>query len=330
MEKQIDFLAIGDIVSEPFIKIKEMTEECDPKGGHCKLCFNFGEKIPYESAEVLHAVGNSPNAAVCASRLGLNTSIVSYIGDDQIGKEDLKVLMENNIHIDNISVAKDMDSNYHFVIWYQDERTILVKHTEFPYSFPADIATPKWIYLSSLAANSENYHAEIIAYLKIHPEVQLAFQPGTFQIKLGIEKLREVYLMANVFACNKEEAQKILGNDEDDILKLMSLLKELGPKIVVITDALNGSYAMSETETWFAPAYIKESFERTGAGDAFTSSFVSALIYEKSIPEALIWGAINSMAVVSKLGPQKGLLTLEELGGYLLTLPDENKPNKIK
>ncbi len=330
MEKQIEFLAIGDIVSEPFIKIQDVDSQCDLKGQHCKLCFNFGEKIPYESAEVLHAVGNSPNAAVSASRLGLNTSLVAYIGDDQIGKEDLKVLIENNIHIDNISVTKDLLSNYHFVIWYQDERTILVKHTEFPYSFPIDLAEPKWIYLSSLAANSESYHMEIVNYLKLHPSVKLAFQPGTFQIKLGSEKLKVVYELSEVFACNKEEAQKILETEEDDILKLMSLIKDLGPKIVVITDALNGSYAMSDTEIWSAPAYVKESYERTGAGDAFTSSFVSALIYEKTIPEALIWGSINSMSVVSKVGPQKGLLNLEELGGYLLTLPDEYKPKKLK
>ena len=99
----IDILAIGDIASEPFIKIKDAEASCDLEGQHCKLCINFGGKIPYESAEVCHAVGNSPNVAVATSRLGLSTYLVSYIGDDNTGKENLEQLKKENINTDYVT-----------------------------------------------------------------------------------------------------------------------------------------------------------------------------------------------------------------------------------
>ena len=72
-DKQIDFLAIGDIATEPFIKIIDAEANCDLQGEHCKICFRFGEKVAYESAEVCHAVGNSPNVAVGVSKFGISS-----------------------------------------------------------------------------------------------------------------------------------------------------------------------------------------------------------------------------------------------------------------
>lgn len=64
--KNIDILAIGDIVTDAFIRIKDASVTCDIDHTHCKLCVAFGEKIPYESVDVVKAVGNSANAAVSA------------------------------------------------------------------------------------------------------------------------------------------------------------------------------------------------------------------------------------------------------------------------
>ena len=211
-DKQIDILTIGDIATEPFIKISDAEAICDLEGEHCKLCLSFGGKIPYQSAEICRAVGNSSNVAVASSRLGLNAYLVSYIGNDTSGKEDIEQLHKENVHTDYINTIDGLDSNYHYVLWYGTERTILVKHTEFPYSFKTDFNEPKWIYLSSLASNSESYHKEIGEYLKLHQNVSCAFQPGTFQIKLGVDTLHDIYTNTKVFFCNHSEAEKILGN----------------------------------------------------------------------------------------------------------------------
>jgi sugar/nucleoside kinase (ribokinase family) len=251
----IDFLAIGDVVTEPFIRIKDAEATCDLDQEHCKLSFRFGDKVPYESAEICRAVGNSANAAVAASRLGVSSYLMSYIGDDDIGRGDLEELTKNNVHIDYMKIIAGLPSNYHYVLWYDVERTILVKHTEFPYSFPMDLPEPKWIYLSSLASNTTQYHLEIGEYLKQHPNVKLAFQPGTFQIKLGVETLKDIYDHTEVFFCNYEEAQRILASEEKDKIKLMEMLRALGPKIIVMTDGIKGAYAYDGTDAWFMGIY---------------------------------------------------------------------------
>ena len=68
MDTQIDFLAIGDIVTDAFIRIKDAEATCDLDKRNCRLCVRFGDKVPYESMTELRAVGNSANAAVSAAR----------------------------------------------------------------------------------------------------------------------------------------------------------------------------------------------------------------------------------------------------------------------
>ncbi len=328
-KKEIDFLAIGDIVTEPFIKITDANVTEDSDGGHQKLCLSFGDKIPYESAQVMRAVGNSPNAAVSASRLGLNSYLISYIGEDSIGKENMESLVTDGVNIDYMETVPGMTSNQHYVLWYDVERTILVKHNEYPYAFPMDLPEPKWIYLSSLAHNSTDYHSQISEYLKQHPDTKLAFQPGTFQMKLGKEVLADIYKNTEVFICNKEEYQRILKTEEDDVVKLMDMIRLLGPKIAVLTDGMKGAYVSDGKDIWSMPVYPHTPIERTGAGDAFGSTFLSALILGKTIPEALMWGPINSMSVVQKVGAQEGLLSRDKLEEFLANAPEDYKASKI-
>ncbi|TSC60649.1 MAG: putative Ribokinase, partial [Parcubacteria group bacterium Gr01-1014_107] len=95
--QRIDFLAIGDITTDAFIRIKDAAVNCDINREHCKLCFSFGEKVPYEFVEVVRAVGNSPNAAVSARRLGLSSALVTNLGDDQNGRECLDTLKKEEV-----------------------------------------------------------------------------------------------------------------------------------------------------------------------------------------------------------------------------------------
>jgi sugar/nucleoside kinase (ribokinase family) len=324
--KQIDFLSIGDIATEPFIKIKEAEEKCDPDGNYCKLCLDYGGKIPYESNEVCHAVGNSSNVSIALSRLGMNSYLASYVGDDVTGSDNIKQLKIENVKTDYLNVIKGLESNYHYVLWYGAERTILVRHTEFPYSFSLDTPEPKWIYLSSLASNSLDYHKTIGEYLNKHPNVSLAFQPGTFQIKFGIGPLSDIYRNTKVLFCNHEEAEKILNTKEKDIPKLIKMMHKLGPKIVVITDGENGSYSYDGDVILFMKAFYHKPIETTGAGDSFSGAFIAALFLDYSISDAMIWGAVNSSSVVSYVGPHKGLLNRKQIEEFIKDISPEDKP----
>ncbi len=331
---QIDFLAVGDIATDAFIKIKDAHLTCSIDKEKCELCFRFGDKVPYESVEVISAVGNSPNAAVSAARLGLKVALVSDMGDDIIAQDSIRYLKSQNIETSFIKLHKGKRSNYHYVLWYDVDRTILVKHQDYPYQFP-NIEPPRWLYLSSLSENSEKYHGQIAEYLKKNPSIKLAFQPGTFQMKLGALKLKEIYKRTEIFFSNVEESRKILTNilnrKEKNIGELLKGIHLLGPKIVCLTDGPNGAYVFDGESMWFMPPFdpLKEAYERTGAGDAFASTVTSSLALGKTLEESLKLGPINSGSVIQHVGAQKGLLSLKKLEELLASAPKDYKPVKI-
>lgn len=318
-----DFVAIGDMVTDAFIKLtrEEGTVTCDKNHEHCKLAIPFGDKIPYEDVWIVPAVGNPANAAVAAARLGLKSALVSEIGDDPQGKECLAALAANAVSAEFIVSHAGMKTNYHYVLWYGDDRTILIKHEEYPYAL-REMDSPRWVYFSSLAAHSLEYHDQLAGWFEQHPEVKLAFSPNTFQIKMT-DRLRRIYARTEVFFCNKEEAQRVLSSTEEDVVKLMAAIRAMGPKVAVVTDGPRGAYAQDGTGSWFMPIYPdpKPPYERTGAGDAFSSTVAVALALGLPLSEALRWGPVNAMAVVQEVGAQKGLLTREKLEEYLKNAP---------
>ena len=330
MKSEYDFIAIGDTVTDAFIRLREAEVHCDINKEQCTICMRFADKIPYESVTVVPAVGNSANAAVSAARLGLHSALVSNIGDDYFGKECLEALASERVGTEFVKTNAGMKTNYHYVLWYDSDRTILVKHEDYPYALP-DIGSPRWVYLSSVGEHAPDFHSAIEQYLAEHPDIKLAFQPGTYQMKFGREKLAGIYRRTEAFFCNKEEAQRILETKEGDVKKLMAGLAALGPRIVGLTDGPNGAYAYDGTTAWFMPLYPdpKPPLQRTGAGDAFSSTFVAALIMGKSVPEALTWGPINSMSVVQGIGAREGLLTRPELEKYLADAPADYKPRVL-
>lgn len=321
----LDFLAIGDIVTEPFIRLSD-AHVTGPQEGAKELCMRFGDKIPYEYAVLAVAVGNAANAAVAAARLGLASSLRAYVGDDRYGSECLAKLKEEGVGTELMVTEAGKNTNYHYVLWYGSERTILVKHEDFAYTVPELAHSPKWLYLSSLSENSLPYHEAIAAFLAAHPDTKLAFQPGTFQMKLGKEKLKTLYERSALFFCNVEEAERILGLPEGtDIKELLRELRAAGPETVVITDGRNGAYAYNGDRMVHVPMYpdARKPFERTGAGDSFAATVTVALALGEPLEKALLWGPINSMSVVQDVGAQKGLLTRAQLNEYLAKAPPE-------
>lgn len=329
-KNNLDFVAIGDTTIDAFIRIEEATVNCDINKENCQICLDYGNKIPYESVTIVPAVGNSANASVAAARLGLKSAFIGNVGADQNGKDCINALKKDGVNTKFMTVHKNKKTNYHYVLWYKDERTILIKHKEFDYSLP-NIGSPKWIYLSSLGENSLPFHSEIVDYLKSHPEINLAFQPGTFQMKFGVENLAEIYKLTKVFICNLQEAQRILNSKEENPIELAKMIAKFGPKVTVITDGRKGAHTYDGENVWFMPLYpdLKLPYERTGAGDAFSSTFVAGLAMGKSIEEALMMAPVNSMSVVQKIGAQEGLLTMAQIEEYLRIAPEGYGPSKL-
>ena len=328
---KFEFVGLGDTVTDAFIKLKEGFHIDESHDGHEKsVCLNFGDKIEYEDVTVVPAVGNAANAAVSAYRLGLKSALATDIGDDDFGEKKLEALKNEGVDTSLVDVHEGMQSNYHYVLRYGPERTILIKHQEYPYALPAFSEPPEWIYFSSVGEHGLEYHHEIAKYVKEN-KVKLAFQPGSFQISLGAEVLKDVYEASEIFFCNKQEAQRILNSKEEEMLKLMKGVRALGPNIAMITDGPNGAYAMNDEGAWRMPMYPDPAppVDRTGAGDSFSSTIVCMLQQGLPLSEALMRGPINSMHVVQHIGAQKGLLTRKDLEKYLEDAPKDYKIRKV-
>lgn len=334
MAKQPEVVSIGDIVTDAFIKLFEdqaITYQND-KGKW--LAMPFGTKIPYNLVDVIEGVGNAANAAVAFARLDVASAFVTNVGGDQFGKDMIAALEKNQVDTRFVRINPGKVSNYHYVLWYKAERTILIKHEEYDYHWPhlRPAETPRWIYFSSISEHAIPYHDQVADWLEQNPEVKMAFQPGTFQMEAGTDRLRRIYARTEVLILNREEAVLVGKGKYEDIHDLFNHLHALGPKIVVITDGPAGAYASDGTSRFQMPLYPDPAppVDRTGAGDAFASTFVAALMKGNSIEGALQWAPINSMSVVQKVGAQAGLLSEKEIEDYLRNSPDTYRPTRMQ
>ncbi len=320
-----DFIAIGDTATDVFIRLEDDSRAevaGTPGGADYRISFPFGAKIPYKEAVTIGGVGNAPNASVCAAKLGLRSALVAHVGEDEPGRQTFESLKEQGVDTEFLVMEAGHKTNYSYFLWYKDERTIFRRNEDFTYKLP-ELGRPKWLYVSSIGSKSlEPYH-EIVSHLEKNPEVKLAFQPGSKEIPLG-QKLSSVYEKADIYFSNVEEAGAILGVETLGIKELLKRMRDLGPKIVVITDGPRGAYAYDGEKIYHQLPYPdpKPPLERTGAGDAFSSTTVVALALGLDLPTALKWGAVNSMSVVQHVGAQKGLLSREEIEEYLKKAPE--------
>jgi len=311
---KFNLLTIGDTAIDAFVRLNEAELYCDINREECKICLKFASKVPYESISEIPAGGNSANVAISGAKLDLTTAYFTNIGDDDNGQKILAKLKNANVDTSFIKIHANLATNYNFVLWYADDRTILVRHENYPYELPT-LPQSDWVYLTSLGEKSLTLHRELIDHLDDNPETKLAFSPGTMQIRAGRETLAEIYQRTEIFFANKQEVMEILNTKEEEASQLAKEIRNLGPKIVVITDGNQGAFALTDSGFWHSPIFPTENklLERTGAGDAFASAFLAAFNKGLTVPEALAWGAVNSASVVQRIGPHEGLLSAQEI-----------------
>lgn len=333
-QKQLEILAVGDVVTDAFIKLLDDDERVEHRDDGLWLAIPFGTKVPFDHAEVVEGVGNAGNAAVAFARLGLDSGLLSNVGDDQYARDIIASQEKNGVDTRFIHMNRGKKSNYHYVLWYKEERTILIKHEEYDYRWPhfRIIDIPEWIYFSSVSQHALEYHDQLAAWLERHPPVKLAFNPGTFQIEAGVHRLKRIYARTEILSVNREEAVAVSGGSHDDIHGLFDRLHDLGPKTILISDGPKGAYASDGQNRYKMPIYPdpKPPYERTGAGDAFGSTFVAAIAHGADIQGALLWAPINSMSVVQKVGAQAGLLNEHQIEHLLRTAPASYHPQRLE
>jgi len=309
IREMLDLLAVGDVTLDHFLLLSEETkaEFAEIKRSKDEFCFNYEAKIPVE--QIVESVGgNAANVAVGISRLGYKVALKTHLGNDYNGKKILESLRKEKIDTSYLYVDFDLPTNNSTIIALFGERVIFSYHQKRDYSWPASLPQSHWLFLTSLGEGFLKILPQIITYIKkMKPRV--VFSPGSYQLSLGLATYEELLSLTELIIMNREEAELFLGKKAAP-RELLEDLSALGPKISVITDGRKGAYFLSESRGfWMDLVDQRERKEATGAGDAFLSGLLGALMEGLMYEQAMLWGMLNSASVVQVIGAQKGLLT---------------------
>ena len=316
--EEIDLLSIGDASLDVFLSPTESETLCQLNDKEAIICFSYGDKIPVKNL-VFSIGGNAANNAVGTKRLGIRSACVLSVGDDYIGKQIVERLNEERVNINFVVQQTSTSSNYSTIINVAGERTILTYKSPKSYDLPIGLPKVPWVYLTSMGDSFGPFYNQLTDWLKDKPETKLAFNPGSRQIRAGMEAIRGVLSRSHILYVNRKEAETIvsLENSQKKEKELLSSLCKLGPKISIVTDGDSGSYAHDGTRFLKCSILPIDAFERTGAGDSFGSGCLAALIKGKDLGEAMIWGTVNSASVIGYTGSQQGLLRQDEMSTWL-------------
>ncbi len=318
--ENFDLLTIGDASMDVFMNPTESETLCRIDTKECFIAFSYGEKIPVRNLE-FSIGGNAANNAIGTRRLGVSTGIVLTLGADNVGDMIVKRLKDEAVDATYVIQQPATSSNYSTIINYSGERTIFVYHAPRSYEFPVKLPTPPWVYLTSMGESFRPFYIHMADWIRKNPQIKLAFNPGSWQMRADFEDIKDITSLTYLIFVNREEAEKLtgLGESSGKERELLIALSKLGPKISVITDGSKGSFAYDSINGKFFKVGVLpvDAYERTGAGDAFGSGMLAALIHGRTTEEALIWGTCNSASVIGYTGSQRGLLKFDEMNAWL-------------
>lgn len=349
-----DVVTIGSATQDIFIEsdLGKILEIRDPFSTYSMLSFEYGAKI--EIDQLAYDIGGGAvNTAVNFANLGFNAAPIIKMGNDLNSKAICQRLDEKNLDKSLVLRSSECKTGFSVILTsFEGDRTVLahrganskISIDEIPWD---QIKNSKWLYIAPLSGES-NLVLDKIAEFAENNDVSMAFNPGTTQIKRGIEDLRKVICTAEVLIMNKSEAASITGIaescletkelDEDnkkacsiDISEMLYKLKSYGPKVVVITAGSKGVYCYDGNKIYFAPPFPAKVLSTLGAGDAFASTFVGGLIqYNWNIEKAIKVASVNAAQIIQNFGAQSGLKNFKELEEILNQNKDYTISTKSK
>ena len=269
--------------------------------------FQLGSKIDIQNIDISSG-GGATNAATTFARQGLISSFMGVVGEDSSGEQILKMLDEESIDTSRVEFSKRFNTDYSTIILAPNgERTILTYRgaSEHIYAenFELKYGEFDWIYVSNLAGRFD-------ALLKIFKEAikkgaKIAWNPGRKELQEP-EKVRTLLQDVEILIVNKEEASLIFeGVSAEELVQHACSFVE----VVILTDGTNGVWVASNGKIIRAGMYEDvPSLDRTGAGDAFGSGFVSQWAQGADIKQSILFASANSTSVIQYMGAKKGIL----------------------
>lgn len=267
--------------------------------------------------------GGATNAAVTFARQGLRAQFMGTLGHDPAAEAVLHDLDIENVDTSKVSYSKKYNTGYSVLLLAPSgERTILTYRGASTHydanNFDLEGCDADWLYVSSMAGSMDALDKIFAQAKKLG--IKIMFNPGKGELKQP-RKLKSLLEDVEILSVNREEMQTIVeGTDMEEIIRHATHYVP----VVIISDGPNGVFATDSKTIVRAGMYEDvKVIDRTGAGDAFGSGFLSQWAAGKSLKEAIIFASANSTSVVTKIGAKTGIL---HKGARLHDMPIHEKP----
>jgi len=322
-----DVITIGTATRDVFLESDLFRVVHDPM--HLKRlgfrtgeaqCFALGGKVEI-GAPTLTVGGGAANAAVTFARQDLKTAAVIKIGRDENGAAVLRDMKKEKVSSVALYDKGAMTAYSVILLSNSGERTILdyrgasakMEKSEIPFKR----LKAKWAYIVP-GKIPFSVISLIVAHLKSQG-AKIAVNPSRHYIELGAKQLKPILSRLDVVIMNREEASYLTGVRYEEEHKIFRRLDELVDGIAVMTDGPKG-VMVSDGDRVFSAGIFREKklVDRTGAGDAFGSGFVSGLMSRgfesgrrastEAIKYAIRLASANATSVVEAVGAQPGIL----------------------
>lgn len=301
-------LSIGAAVQDVFLSHSDQFKTVTDKTLHEQVMqLQMGGKADVNNIDFATG-GGATNASVTFARQGIHGVFMGTIGHDPAGQAILDDLDKEGVNTQFVSYSKNLNTGYSVLLLAPNgERTILtyrgasthydVKH------FDLSEVDAEWLYVSSMAGSMD-----VLAHIFDQARdkgMKIFFNPGKGELK-QIAKLKGLLDEVTILSVNKEEAAQIVeGVDSEELAR--HLLNYVS--VAVVSDGPNGVVATDGKTVIKAGMYQDvKVIDRTGAGDAFGSGFLSQWVLDKTLKDCIVFASANSTSVVTKIGAKTGIL----------------------
>lgn len=307
MSKIPKILSIGKGTQDVFMASEEFDPHNEGKVAYTHL--PLGVKM--EVKDVTFATGgNATNVAVTFARQGLHAEYMWTLGHDVASEAVLRDLDDEGVDTSNVAREDIYQAGYSTIlIATNGERTILnhrgVSTGPRGHDLNLDaIDEADWIYPTSLANGGLGLLRKIIDRAETSG-AKVMLNPAGPELADPV-KLRSLLESVEILCVNKEEMQQLV--EGDSLEELVRHALHYVP-IAIVSDGPNGVVASDGKTIVRAGMYEDvKVVDRTGAGDAFASGFLSQWALGKSLKEAIVFASANSTSVVTKVGAKAGIL----------------------
>lgn len=273
--------------------------------------FDLGAKIDINDMYFSFG-GGGMNSAHTFKKQGFAVAYCGSVGSDIPGKEIIAEMEEAGIGTEFIQKNEKPTNNSVILLSSDNERTVLAYRGASEDLNKEEILwgdmSPSWFYLAPLSGKLSSLTEDIVDFAKKN-KIKVAINLGNSQIILGKEKLEPILKKADVLLLNIDEASLLTGVDKKDEMGIMRELNSLHPGINTVTKGPEGVLVSEEDVLIEASSCKVKVVDKTGAGDAFGSGFISGLIKSNMDLEwAIKLGIANSVSCIQTRGAVNGLL----------------------